>query len=107
MGLNAYLSSLGIDLTDAAQPAIARLVLAGELVLGGEHGVVLRPMRGDVSDRYLELLAGDGRAFVIVDRGSYPSFYARELGGSSLGGPYPSPTATAAGWGGSSAPGGG
>ena len=64
---NTYLSSLGIDVTDAAQPAIGRLALAGEFVLGGERGVLLRPKRGDVSDRYLELLAGEGYAFVIVD----------------------------------------
>ncbi|MGH9100848.1 MAG: N-6 DNA methylase [Acidimicrobiales bacterium] len=75
---NTYLSSLGIDVTDAAQPVIGRLALAGEFVLGSERGVLLRPRRGDVSDRYLELLAGEGYAFVIVDGGSYPSFYARE-----------------------------
>ena len=78
---NTYLSSLGIDVTDAAQPAIGRLALAGEFVLGGGRGVLLRPKRGDVSDRYLELLAGEGYAFVIVDGGSYPSFYAREQEG--------------------------
>lgn len=76
-----YLSSLGVDVTDAAQPVIGRLALAGEFMLGGERGVLLRPKRGDVSDRYLELLAGEGYAFVIVDGGSYPSFYAREQEG--------------------------
>jgi hypothetical protein len=78
---SSYLSSLGIEVTDAAQPAIGRLALAGEFVLGGERGVLLRPKRGDVSDRYLELLAGEGYSFVIVDGGSYPSFYAREQEG--------------------------
>ncbi|WP_175483008.1 N-6 DNA methylase [Actinokineospora iranica] len=81
MDASAYLSSLGIDVTDAAQPVIGRLALAGEFVLGGERGVLLRPKRGDVSDRSLELLAGKGYAFVIVDGGSYPSFYVREQEG--------------------------
>lgn len=76
-----YLSSLGIGVTDAAQPAIGRLALAGEFEFGGERGVLLRPKRGDVSDRYLELLAGEGYVFVIVDGGGYPSFYAREREG--------------------------
>ncbi len=80
---NAYLNSLGIEVTEAEKSAIGRLALAGEFVLGGERGVLLRPKRGDVSDRYLELLAAEGYAFVIVDGGSYPSFYARE--GEGLG----------------------
>jgi hypothetical protein len=74
----AYLSSLGIEVTNAAHPAIGRLALAGEFVLGGERGVLIRPKRGDVSDRYLELLSGEGYAFVVFDAGGYPSFYARE-----------------------------
>ncbi|MBF6125058.1 N-6 DNA methylase [Nocardia brasiliensis] len=65
-------------MTDAAQPVIGRLALAGEFVLNSERGVLLRPKRGDVSERYLELLAGEGYALVVVDGGSYPSFYARE-----------------------------
>ena len=36
MDANAYLSSLGIEVTEAAQAAIGRLALAGEFVLGGE-----------------------------------------------------------------------
>ncbi|WP_280378670.1 N-6 DNA methylase [Nocardia wallacei] len=78
MDARTYLSSLGIDVTDAAQPVIGRLVLAGEFVHGNERGVLLRPKRGDVSERYLELLAGVGYGLVVVDGGSYPSFYARE-----------------------------
>lgn len=84
MDANTYLNSLGIDVTDAAQPTIGRLALVGEFVLGGERGVLLRPKRGDVSDRYLDLLADEGYAFVIVDGGSYPSFYAREHEGFIL-----------------------
>lgn len=83
MDANAYLSSLGIEVTEAAQGAIGRLALAGEFVLAGERGAVLRPKRGDVSGRYLEILAGAGFTFLIVDGGAYPAFYARE--GEGLG----------------------
>lgn len=78
MNANTYLSSLGIEVSVAGQASIGRLVLAGEFMLNGERGVLLRPKRGDVSDRYLELLADEGYAFVVVDGGGYPSFYARE-----------------------------
>lgn len=77
-----YLNSLGLKVTDAAQRSIGRLALAGEFVLDERRGVLLRPKRGGVSDRYLELLAADGYAFVVVDDGDYPTIYARE--GESL-----------------------
>ena len=79
---NAYLDSLGIDIVDAAKPAVGRLALAGEFALEGKRGVVVRPKRGGVSDRYLELLAAEGYDYVVVDGGSYPGFY--ELEGESL-----------------------
>lgn len=82
MDAKAYLNSLGIELVEAVQPVIGRLALAGEFVLNGARGVLLRPKRSDVSARYLELLAGQGYEFVIVDGVGYPSFYARE--GESL-----------------------
>lgn len=75
---NSYLRSLGLKVTEAARAAVGRLTLAGEFVLDGKRGVLLRPKRGDVSDRYLELLVGEGYVFVVVDGGDYPSFYARE-----------------------------
>ena len=78
MDANAYLSSLGIDVSEPSQPAIGRLALAGEFTLGGARGVILRPKRGDVSDRYLELLAAQDYAFVVVDGGRYPAVYARK-----------------------------
>jgi hypothetical protein len=78
---NTYLTSLGIEVVEAAQAAIGRLVLAGEFVLGGERGALIRPKRGDVSLRYLEILVDEGYAFVVVDSGGYPAFYAREGAG--------------------------
>jgi hypothetical protein len=82
LNASAYLNSLGVALTDAAQRAIGRLALAGEFVLDEQRGVLLRPKRGGVSERYLELLAAEGYAFVVVDDGDYPSMYARD--GESL-----------------------
>jgi len=75
---NAYLESLGLEFIEAGQRVIGRLALAGDFVLDGARGVVLRPKRGDVSGRYLDLLANEGYQFVIVDSGGYPSFYARQ-----------------------------
>jgi hypothetical protein len=73
-----YLKSLGLKVIDGAQRAVGRLALAGEFVLDGRRGVLLRPKRGGVSGRYLELLAAEGFAFVVVDDGEYPSMYARD-----------------------------
>ena len=39
---NTYLNSLGIDVTDAAQPVIGRLALAGEFVLAGDPFAAVR-----------------------------------------------------------------
>lgn len=79
---SSYLNSLGLILTEAAQRSIGRLALAGEFVLDERRGVLLRPKRGGVSDRYLELLAVEGYAYVVVDDGDYPQMYARR--GESL-----------------------
>ena len=78
MDANTYLNSLGIEVTEPAQPAIGRLALAGEFTVGKARGVILRPKRGDVSDRYLDLLAAHDYAFVVVDGGRYPAVYARD-----------------------------
>lgn len=78
MDANAYLNSLGIEVTEPAQPAIGRLALAGEFTVGNARGVILRPKRGGVSDRYLELLAAQDYGFVVVDGGRYPAVYAHD-----------------------------
>ena len=80
---NTYLNSLGIEVTEPAQPAIGRLALVGEFTVGKARGVILRPKRGGVSDRYLDLLAAHDYAFVVVDGGRYPAVYARD--GAALG----------------------
>lgn len=73
----SYLDGLGLKVAEPAQRSIGRLALAGEFVLYERRGVLLRPKRGGVSDRYLELLAAEGYAYVVVDDGGYPSMYAR------------------------------
>lgn len=80
MGANTYLDSLGIDIVDAAKPTVGRLALAGEFELDGKRGVVIRPKRGGVSDRYLELLSAEDYDFVVVDGGTYPRLYELEAG---------------------------
>jgi hypothetical protein len=77
-----YLHSLGLKITDAAQRSVGRLALSGEFILDERRGVLLRPKRGGVSGRYLELLAAEGYAFVVIDDSDYPSMYTRE--GESL-----------------------
>ena len=80
MDANTYLSSLGIGVRDPARTAVGRLTLAGEFVLDGKRGALLRPKRGEVSNRYLEILASEGYAFVIVEGSGYPAVYAHEEG---------------------------
>ncbi len=77
MDANAYLNSLGIEVTEPPQSAIGRLALAGEFTLDQARGVILRPKRGGVSDRYFGLLAGLNYAFVLIDGGRYPAVYVR------------------------------
>src|SRR4051794_22057418 len=78
----SYIKSLGLEIAGAPRRSVGRLVLAGEFILGEQRGVLLRPKRGGVSGRYLELLAAEGYAFVVIDEGVYPSMYSRE--GDSL-----------------------
>ena len=71
-----YLGSLGIHVRDASKASVGRLSLVGEFELEGRLGVVIRPKRGGVSDRYLELLASQSYEFVVIDGRSYPSVYS-------------------------------
>ncbi len=82
MNANAYLESLGVNVTKPARSFVGRLALSGEFELDSARGVILRPKRRDVSNRYLELLSDAGYDLVAVDGDDYPSFYARE--GASL-----------------------
>lgn len=82
MDASSYLESLGVNVTKPTLPSVGRLALSGEFELDGARGVILRPKRRDVSNRYLELLADAGYDLVAVDGDDYPAFYARE--GASL-----------------------
>lgn len=67
MDASSYLQSLGLELRPAASAAVGRLSLAGEFEFDNQRGVVVRPKRGGVSPRYLEMLAAQGVDFVLVD----------------------------------------
>ncbi len=74
----SYLSNLGIELAAPALPTIGRLALMGEFLLGGNRGVLLRPKRGKISTRYLEVLGREGFGLAVIDGTGFPTFYARE-----------------------------
>lgn len=77
MDAPAYLESLGIPQRCALSPVIGRLAVVAEFLLGGRRGVVVRPKRGGVSDRYLQILRSDGVDYVVID-GSVPlTIYGR------------------------------
>lgn len=67
MDASSYLQSLGIELRPATSAAVGRLSLAGEFELDNQRGVIVRPKRGGVSSRYLEMLAAQGMDVVLVD----------------------------------------
>jgi len=77
MDASSYLQSLGIELRPAASAAVGRLSIAAEFEFDKFRGVIVRPKRGAVSSRYLEMLAAQGVDFVVVD-GSVPlAIYGR------------------------------
>src|SRR5262245_26315491 len=81
-GAVAYLESLGLERTPSERSSIGRLAVSSEFFLDGRRGVVVRPKRGGVSDRYLELLAADGVDYVIVDGPEPLGIYGRTPVGS-------------------------
>jgi len=66
MNCATYLHSLGIAFQE--RPAkIGRLTISGDFEINGLRGLVLRPRRGEISDRYLGILAKEQVGFVMVD----------------------------------------
>jgi hypothetical protein len=83
MNATEYLSSLGIELKRLANERVGRLSVAAEFYLDAERGVLVRPKRGSISDRYLELLAEDeSLAFIVVESRDTLAIYGR-VGASS------------------------
>jgi hypothetical protein len=66
MNCSTYLRSLGIAFQE--QPTkIGRLAVIGHFEINDLSGIVLRPRRGGISDRYLGILAKEQVSFVLVD----------------------------------------
>lgn len=82
MDASSYLQSLGIELRPAASAAVGRLSLAAEFEFDGHRGVIVRPKRGGVSSRYLEMLAAQGVDFVLVDGAVPLTLYGRSSDGA-------------------------
>jgi hypothetical protein len=70
-----YLLSLGIRVEVAAEVALGHLSVAAKFAIAGDTGLVVKPRRGGISSRYLEMLAAEGIRFVLVDGLISPSIY--------------------------------
>ena len=84
MDASSYLQSLGIAQQPAATAAIGRLSLAAEFEFDKHRGVIVRPKRGGVSARYLEMLAAQGVDLVVVDGAVPLTIYGRSPDGTQL-----------------------
>jgi hypothetical protein len=83
MNSSAYLRSLGVVFQDQQPSKIGRLSIIGTFEINGLNGVVLRPKRGGISDRYLEILAGEQVRFALVDGTEPPGVYSLAGEGSA------------------------
>lgn len=75
MDAKKYLDARHIHFRDLEDVKIGRLTIRADFILAECRGVVIRPKRGSVSDRYLSLLAGDGVKYIIADTRTGVSFY--------------------------------
>ena len=83
MDSSAYLRSLGIAFQDQLPTKVGRLVIIGTFEINGLRGVVLRPKRGEISDRYLKILADEQVSFALVDGAETPAVYSLKTAGGS------------------------
>ncbi|WP_298502306.1 N-6 DNA methylase [uncultured Sphaerochaeta sp.] len=81
---STYLRSLGIAHHPSAETMVGRLALVGEFRLNQGRGVIVRPKRGRVSARYLNILEAEKVDYVIVDGSSSLSIFGRLPNGSCL-----------------------
>lgn len=84
MEATAYLDSLSIPHRPLGKTSVGRLAIAGEFFLENTRGVIVRPKRGGISDRYLDLLAAEGVSFIIVDTKPFLQIYGRSEKGETL-----------------------
>ena len=78
MDAKKYLDARHINFRDLEDVKVGRLAISADFILAGGRGVVIRPKRGGVSERYLSLLVRDGVKYVIADTGTSISFYGRD-----------------------------
>ncbi len=84
MRASEYLNSLGVEQESAASPAIGRLSIAAEFELDKQRGVIVRPKRGGISTRYLEMMVAQGIDFVVVDGAPPLAIYGRSPDGTQI-----------------------
>ncbi len=77
MKANEYLKARQIKSTKLQNAKIGRLSIDEEFQLSGKRGVIIRPKRGTVSDRYLNLLNEDGVHFVVVENSTDLLFFSK------------------------------
>lgn len=84
MDATDYLISLGITVEHADDAVVGRLSIAGRFTIGGRPGVIIKPRRGGISSRYMEMLSAAGVRFVVVDGPVPPSIYGAVADGGEL-----------------------
>lgn len=84
MEATAYLDSLRIPYGPPTKTSVGRLTIAGEFFLENTRGVIVRPKRGGISGRYLDLLAAEGLGFIVVDTQPFLRIYGRTENGETL-----------------------
>ena len=72
-----YLDSLKIGTKKAETIRVGRLSIKLEFYLNGNRGLVVQPKKGGISDRYMELLAAEDVAFVIIDTSPTIQIYGK------------------------------
>lgn len=84
MDATTYLHSLGIEPQPPNSPSVGKLALAADFHIDKSRGVVVRPKRGGISGRYLDLLAAEGIDYVLVDGKVPVAVYGRVALGEGL-----------------------
>jgi hypothetical protein len=84
MEATAYLDSLSIPYRSLTKTCVGRLAIAGEFFLENTRGIIVRPKRGGISGRYLDLLAAEGLGFIVVDSQPFLQIYGRAERGDAL-----------------------
>jgi len=84
MDATIYLNSLGLQVKPLTDVSVGRLAIRAEFFLGNDRGVVVRPKRGGISARYLDLLADNGVSFVLLDTQPWFQIFGRVTNNQAL-----------------------